>query len=248
MWFRAWPLLLLPVAALADSKIVSRQTVGQYENTSTYYRQGRSIRWDIEDRAQIVNGDERRMYILDLRHRTWLEQQPRAGALLVLASWIQRPPRVRESGKTVDVWYETTDTGERREMFGRTASHLITRERRVAEAGACGRSSEIETDGWYIPPASRQRDSAYMLSSNSECRDNVVTHGTRPVNGVALLETVNDGTFQRTTEVTEYSEQPLDRAVFAPPPDFRHVDSNETWVQRVESDWQQVERAFESWF
>ncbi|MGA2184289.1 MAG: hypothetical protein ABSH47_14800 [Bryobacteraceae bacterium] len=247
MWFRAWPLLLLPVAALADSKIVFRDTVGGNEIVQTEYRQGRNMRWDSGDGANILNADEGRVYMLDLRNRTWTAQQAHPGALLVLAAWIRRPPRVRESGKTVDVWYDTTDTGERRQMFGFTASHLVTRERRVAEPGACSASSETVTDGWYIPRKSGTRWGLRAYGS-WECHDTIVTHGTRPVTGFALLETVNDGMFRRTREVLEFSEQPLDPGLFEPPPGFRRVEAPETWAQRVESDWQQVERAFESWF
>jgi hypothetical protein len=248
MWLRAWALLLLPMAALGDLKIVSRDTAGGSEITLAQRRQGSRIRVDRGDSATIVNVADGSTYVLDLRNRTWTPQRSHDDPLLVLASWMWRPPRVRESGKTVEIWYETMDTGERREMFGRTASHLITRERRVAEPGACTGSSETETDGWYIPPESPRRYAAYVLGSNHACRDTMVTHGARPINGLPLLETVRDGTGTRIHEVTEYSEQPLDPALFAPPGDFRRVDSSETWVGRVGSDLQQVERAFESWF
>jgi hypothetical protein len=247
MWFRAWPLLLLPLAAFADSKIVYREKVDRFEIVQAEYRQGRNMRWETGNQAQIVNASQRRLYILDLRKRTWLEQQRQTGALLVLASWIQRPPRVHESGKTVDVWYQTTDTGERREMFGRTARHLITHERRVAEAGACGQSSEVETDGWYVESPLARRNAAYLLASNYQCRDNIVTHGAPPCNGLPLLETTKGSKYTRTRQVLDFSEQPLDPALFGPPSDFRHVDSPETWGQRIESDWQQVELAFRSW-
>jgi len=251
MWFRAWPLLLLPAVALADLKIVTRASVDGQEGVATSYQQGHKIRWDSGSFATIVNVDEHRTYQLNMDRRTWLVRQPASDPLLVLAMWIRRPPRVHESGKTVEVWYETTDTGERREMFGHAASHLITRERHVYESGGCtGMTGSTETviDGWYIPrPASAQHKAFLSAYSSLECRDRVVTHGAWPVPGFALIETATNGRSISTREVIEYSEQPLDRSLFEPPGGFRQIEPSETWVTRAESDWQQVERAFESW-
>lgn len=246
MWFRAWPLLLLPVAGLADSKIVSHDTGGHYDAVATEYRQGLNARLEFGNRVTIFNAGERRVYQLDLRARTWTASAQSSSPILVLAMWVRRPPSVRESGKTVNVWYETTDTGERREMFGQTASHLITRERRVADAGACSGNSETVTDGWYIV-RSRPRSETF-LRGDGECRDIVVTHGQRPITCYPLLETAKTASSTRRHEVLELSEKPLDRALFDPPRDFRHAPGDETWMARVESDWQQLEWAFKSWF
>ncbi len=247
MWFRAWPLLLLPIAGLADSKIVSRDTGGHYDVVATEYRQGLNVRVEFSNRVTIFNAGEHRVYQLDLRARTWTVSAQSTSPLLLLATWIQRSPRVHESGKTVNVWYQTTDTGERREMFGHTASHLITHERRVADAGACSGNSETVTDGWYIE-RSRGSRSEIFLRGDGECRDIVVTHGERPITGYPLLETAKTGTSTRRHEVLEYSDKPLDRALFDPPRGFRQMPGNETWMARVESDWQQLEWAFKSWF
>jgi len=249
MWLRAWPILLVSLAAFADSKIVSRNTGEHYDIVATEYRQGLNARVEFGDRANIFKADEHRVYRLDLRNRTWSTYTPGSSTILMLATWIRRPPRVRESGKTVNVWYEITDTGEKRQMFGHTASHLITRERRMAEPGACEGNSETTTDGWYIVRERGPRYETYLRGDSSwQCRDNIVTHGTRPITGFPLLETVKTGSFTRKHEVQEYSEQHLDRSLFEPPRDFRQVDADETWGQRIESDWQQLKWAFKSWF
>jgi hypothetical protein len=92
------------------------------------------------------------------------------------------------------------------------------------------------------------RSDTWLLTSSSQCRDTIVRHGTTPGLKVALLENTKEGAFTMTREVVEYSEKPLDRGLFVPPGGAGTISLKETWTQRVESDWQQVERAFESWF
>jgi hypothetical protein len=245
---RTWLLVLLPIAALADTKIVSKETVNGHTAVTTVYRRNHNLRLENGISATIVNMDERRAYTLDLRNRTWASQQPDSDPLFALAMWIRRPPRVYETGKTVNVWYQTTDTGEHRQMLGRTVRHLIYHERQTAEAGACATNADRTTDGWYIPNAPAAFDVGFALTASHRCQDKVIVHGTRPTPGIALLETVTDGAVRRTREVTEYSDRPLDPRLFGPPHDFRRVEPDETWAQRMKSDCLEMKRALQSWF
>jgi hypothetical protein len=244
----AWLLVILPIAALADTKIVSKETVNGYTAVATIYRRGHNLRWENGNSATIVNMDERRAYTLDLRNRTWTPQQPDSDPLFALAMWIRRPPRVHESGKTVNVWYQTTDTGEHRQMLGHTVHHFIYHERQTAEPGACATNVDRTTDGWYILNTPAVFYDGFTLTASHSCQDKVIVHGTRPATGIALLETVTDGAVHRTREVTEYSDRPLDPHLFEPPGDFRRVEPDETWAQRMKSDCLEMKRALQSWF
>jgi hypothetical protein len=51
---------------------------------------------------------------------------------------------------TVLIETETIDTGERRELFGRPARHVITTRRVVPLPGSRRQESHTVTDGWYI--------------------------------------------------------------------------------------------------
>src|ERR1700730_11878208 len=51
---------------------------------------------------------------------------------------------------TIRVETKTTDTGERKEMFGHVARHIITTTTRTPLAGSHAEAQESETDGWYI--------------------------------------------------------------------------------------------------
>jgi hypothetical protein len=59
-------------------------------------------------------------------------------------------PGVAVNAPAVDVTVHVVDTGERRELFGHTARHVITTEKKLPSPGACTPLSETLTDGWYI--------------------------------------------------------------------------------------------------
>ena len=59
---------------------------------------------------------------LDLDAHDYIVTKPRGP--------IAGPTRVpvKDTGSTLDIWIESTDTGERKEMFGHTARHVVTKE------------------------------------------------------------------------------------------------------------------------
>ncbi len=224
-----------------------------------------NINSSTRQRATIFNFERKAMYVLDPESRQYMELASSQDILLALAGWIARPPRMRDSGKTVNIFYETVDTGERRQMFGREAEHLLTRERHRAEPGACEIDRETDTDGWYIPVSKARaiglrNYGAYISGGN--CRDTVVKHGEALRRGFPLSETTTtrylrsgDPSFSGATtrEVLELSTDPLDKNLFEIPDGFKKVDSlpgqpSPTWSDRLQMEWAQLERAVQSWF
>jgi hypothetical protein len=160
------------------------------------------------------------------------------------------------SGGTLDISIQNIDTGERKEMFGHTARHIITREKRVAGPGACSRDSESETDGWYIDPSimpewRRSKSPGIVVASvmsagNDNCRnktDAIQVHRTGVETGfpVQVHTTLHseivraDGSQQEITstwgsEILELKEGPLDPALFEVPADFRRVNQLRSWM------------------
>ena len=59
-------------------------------------------------------------------------------------------PVARPDAPTVLVETETVDTGERRELFGRPARHVITKRGVIPLTGSRCRESQTVTDGWSI--------------------------------------------------------------------------------------------------
>src|SRR5215813_1784825 len=174
-WTTLIGLTLLPAAALSQSsqdlKITTRQTLGSSTFTTTEYYSGQNSRSEIQlssgktmghHRAiiRLRDPDKVQVYDLDLDSHEYVSYQTdwKGGPVK------SKPVKATPSGKTYVIESETVDTGERKEIFGQTARHLITREKRIGGPENCyGGNSEYEMDGWYIdfdtlPSWRRMRD------------------------------------------------------------------------------------------
>jgi hypothetical protein len=147
---------------------------------------------------------------------------------------------------TIRVEIKTTDTGERKEIFGRTARHVVTTTTQTPLAGSHSSPQESVADGWYIDfdqqlscdPKRTGSGHGTMFGYVSVGGGKVpmekpefVTIGNREM-GFALDLTqtskspsnLPDGTVTRfETHVTQFEEGPLDPAVFEIPPGFKQV-------------------------
>ncbi len=164
-------------------------------------------------------------------------------------AWIKpRLTTLRErSGSTVHNHTETVDTGERKTAFGYTARRVIAKNtsRRGSEL-----TSESESDGWYIdapvawlslhPPPKQgvfHFLHAHVVGGRGNKRDafKFTQDGERET-GFPVLVASTNRSYSRDQygvmrchesshrdEVTEFSEAPLDAALFIPPRDFERV-------------------------
>lgn len=144
-------------------------------------------------------------------------------------------------GGVVTMTVNTTDTGERKQMFGFTARHLKRTMMSESSPDACQpQQMKMETDGWYI-------NLEYGLSCGTArppqmggrpapqgCRDRYQFKRTGPVNlGYPLIETTtmygSDGSVQFTMnkEVVELSRQTLDAALFDVPAGYAEARSQQ---------------------
>jgi hypothetical protein len=164
-------------------------------------------------------------------------------------------------GGVVTMTVNTTDTGERKQMFGFTARHLKRTMTSESSPDACQpQQMKMETDGWYI-------NLEYGLSCGSArppqmgrrpapqgCRDRYQFKHTGPVNlGYPLVETMTmygpDGSMQftMTKEVIELSRQTLDAALFDVPAGYSEARSQqEMYSQPSMADMQEMARQQES--
>ncbi|MCM3906240.1 MAG: hypothetical protein ND866_31520 [Pyrinomonadaceae bacterium] len=141
------------------------------------------------------------------------------------------------------VTYTTTsiDTGERKEMFGFTASHIKSSTVTESSTDACNPMKQrIERDGWYI-------DFSFGLDCNQGdsysanypvppggCKDRVQFKQIGSARtGYPLIETTTmygaDGkvTFTSTKEVVELSRDPLDAALFDVPAGYTETQNSQ---------------------
>ena len=143
-------------------------------------------------------------------------------------------------GGLVTMSVNTTDTGERKEMFGFTARHLKRTMVSQSSPDACGQQQmKIETDGWYINleyglscPTQRPPQRPGMAATG--CRDRYQYKHNGPSNlGYPLIESTtmygSDGsaTFTMTKEVIELSRQTLDAALFDVPAGYALANSQQ---------------------
>jgi hypothetical protein len=254
--------LLFPDPSVSGVKIVTRQVTGASSDTRTEYLTSTRLRSEWQTRigeragppmASIIQrGNTDRIFLLDLQAREFVAYETDSRGMMLGAK--QRP--VANSGGTLRIWIDNTDTGERQEMFGHVARHIITKEKRIATPGACSRNSESATDGWYIddsmmPEWHRPKKSGVLVgtlvtvNSSGVCADKmdaIEMHraGVEPGFPLKITTTMKSEILEREgttrmvastwgSEVMEFHEGPLDPALFEVPADFHKVDMLKNW-------------------
>ena len=185
--------------------------------------------------AMIGQCDHRRMMLLSPEHKTYaympIAPPPSASpprATLALTS-------SHGAARREEIVIDAVDTGERRQLGGLTARHIVT----TTKTSIAGQiPPEVRTrvqDGWYVdlPPLDcieRTGETvSFSLVSGGiagvvPAPPHVTVRGrARP--GVALIETDRmtgpDGNWEQTTELVEISSAPLDAALFDAPAGYR---------------------------
>jgi hypothetical protein len=249
-----------------DLKITTRYVTGSQESTTSAYYSGEKSRSEMQFSSGDVLGHHRAVirlpgadkvqsYDLDLDAHEYISFQTdlRGGALGA------KPIAMKPSGKTFVINTDTVDTGERKEMFGHTARHLITRETRIGGPENCyGGNRSSQMDGWYIDfdifPAHPPKQEGFVVahfavgSNGDRCYDKIEVHRTGPRTGFPLkLKTTltsdtvladnSPKTYASVTEmeVVELVEAPLDPALFQVPSGFKKVNKIIDPTQRLQA-------------
>lgn len=243
--FLASALLLLCCAASAsaDLKIKSRSSFGgQAGHEMTTYIKGKRQRAEMPGgMATVTQCDLRRTVQLNGTTKTYMVSpfddavpEPAAEAVTAPAPRTQTPTR---RGGIVTTTVTSTDTGERKQMFGYTARRIKTTMVTESSPDACNpQQIRMETDGWYIDlkvgfDCAEQAATAYRppAAQSGGCRDTyrMKTAGAvRTGYPVHVTTTIFDGSGRQTTmtqEVLEISQATLDTALFEVPADYREV-------------------------
>ena len=232
--------VILSTTASADVKIKSKQTMsGQsYENT-TYIKGKRQ-------RSESMNGmminltqcDLRRGIQLNSQTKTYMVNPFNDGTTSSTGSTVSVDKNgVVQAGGRVTTTLTIKDTGERKQMFGFTARHLIITMETVSSPDACNKTNtKMQTDGWYI-------DAEFVLdcdygqmnyrspsSAKGGCQDKyeMKTVGTAkrgyPVyEKMTMFDESGKETMTMVNEVVELSKAPLEAGLFEVPTDYREV-------------------------
>ena len=156
-------------------------------------------------------------------------EEIRAGAEAVRQPSVQTAP-------TVLVEAETVDTGERIELFGRPARHVITTRRVIPLAGSRCLPSETVADGWYIDlDTGLSCDPSWWSSGSGHAFLTLHKQGDQPdrptfkdigepERGYAVLSRSTQGGSVLELEVTHLSTVAMDPTLFEVPAHFSRVE------------------------
>jgi hypothetical protein len=234
-------LMTMAAIASADTKITSRQTSGgqTYENKS--YIKGKRQRTETSNGQMVIvqQCDLRRNIQIMPQAQAYMIQpydQPATSTAPNTPATTSQPGAVKKGG-VVTSTVTTRDTGERKQMLGYPARHIITTMVMDSTPDACSPvKNKMEIDGWYIDAAFAldcDSSQAYMASrpqAGGGCRDR---HETRQIGAARKGYPVWEKTtmfgpngaesFSTLTEVVEISQATLDASLFDIPEGYREV-------------------------
>ena len=240
----------------ADWKITTVVRSGHDQSVQTEYFKGALRRIDQLDDIQGRHSES--IVVLDfdrLRQTVWNTNLQDYVVVRMRRSATPRP-----IGPELVIQRVTIDTGERRNIFGRVARHLITEETRTT--GGSNESptdSRTKIDGWYVDsellPREKRGAAVHVLAvGNQRPRLRVNQTGPAP-SGLAVWERqVSDYVLlngsrevnERTIEVRELIEASLPNELFIPPAGFKRVitfpgDIAPTWRDCLRLEWERLQ-------
>jgi hypothetical protein len=252
-------LAIFSTSVFADFKLRQQITIGVGGNNMTQERavwvKGARERTE----SKMMTGDERVNQMMpviadvrqcDLRQNLRINDRAKKYFIVPFPETDDKPlPSVQPStrtetvkGGTVTWTYNLTDTGERREMFGLTARHLIIKQSMEASKDACGGESRmtIEEDGWFvylIPETARceiELPRPERRENKQICRDRIIRKGVSRYSGTMLEGTTKmidpTGKNSMTTSVKtlELSKATLEMSLFEIPVGYAKVNDEQS--------------------
>ena len=233
----------VPAAPGSDIKIRARTTMSGQSFESTQYVKGARERNEMQTAGGFVS-----LMQCDLNRSVQINDQAKTYLVQPLAATESRVPEAPgrapstqpapalKRGGIITYVYTTTDTGERKQMFGYTARRIKTAMTTESTPDACNPTKmRMETDGWYIDLAygadcqNRVSYAAPTTGARGDCQDVVKsrTIGNGKLGFVLDLTTTfyNDNGTSTVSkrEVLELSRAALDAALFEVPEGYREA-------------------------
>jgi hypothetical protein len=236
--------------ASADLKIKTRTTVMGHATESTVYIKGPRERTEMSygghgGAVTIMQCDQKRIVTITGNQCSVI--QTGGGETSCPAM-----PNMRDMGRgmaggepsppgkggVITITRNSTDTGERQDLFGYKARHIKTSMIMESSPDACNQSHmKMETDGWYadLSPGFSCADESYRgmacggMGGRTGCNDRIVMKGGGGgAMGYPLKQTMTimseHGNFTTTTEVVELTNATLDAPLFDMPPGCKVTD------------------------
>lgn len=231
-------ILTISSASLADVKIKSKQTMSGQITENTVYIKGKRQRSEIMGGMMIslTQCDLGRDFRIDPATKTYMVSlyADGSGTAAQQTAGTKQVPVTR--GGTMYVTTTTRDTGERKQMFGYTARHIIQTIETDSSPDACSKSkTKMEMDMWVIDAefglaCQQNRQHRPYDAKNGGCTDKIVskTLGTGktgyPVwQKMTTFDASGKESYTMIQEVVELSKATLDAALFDVPAGYREV-------------------------
>ena len=240
--FSSWALCTLLAGATcagADLKITTLTSFnGKHATRHTVYFKDNRQRTEFQpedpttpwfDTATLYQCDQNRLLQISPRYRTYdysaLDQN---GYLTAKPQPIPAPQAGNEKGGDVTITIGSVDTGERKPMGSYIARRVKTSIRVESGAGACMSDSLTETDGWYVDLPfdlacrKQPKRAGFSYLAPGGCRDRLsIKRAGEAELGYPIeattIRTEAGQTTTTTTELLQFSEAPLDQALFELP-------------------------------
>ena len=234
----------------ADLKVKTRTTAMGHTTESTVYIKGPRERREMSfgargGMATITQCDQKR-FITVMGDRCMVSNMGGGGnettcpAMPSMGMEKEQPTEPPRKGGVITVTRNSTDTGERQDMFGYKARHIRTSITMESSPDACNPGHmKMETDGWYadLSTAFSCGDEGVRAMAcggmgrpgQPACRDRIVMKGSGGMpQGYPLKQTMtmtsDHGTFTTSTEVVELTSANLDAPLFEAPAGCKSMD------------------------
>jgi hypothetical protein len=275
VFLAAATLASLTVPNFSDLKIKTQRTGPSDSEVETLYLKGAMQRREYL-RDQPVKSTFVSISRCDERKRIDLNDSAKLYAELPIVDWSKQRKHARPvpptgmTGADVMITTDSIDTGERRQQGAYTARHVKIKITVESGPGAAMPSSVEERDGWYIDlPGLGCEDSgqrigflsAAFTASGRHDRIHFKRLGAAPA-GFPLEETITKTEQGKRAvsklELMEFSQGPLDDALFKVPEDYSPALSTphggydmtkpETLANRVQVYWAELKDWTRQWF
>lgn len=235
-------IITISATAFADTKIKSKQTASGQTTENTTYIKGK------RQRAEMMNGVLVTITQCDLSRDLQLNPQTKTYIVNQYEDATATPNSAAagtsvplQKGGTMYVTTTIKDTGERKQMFGFTARHVVqTIETETTPDSCTPIKTKMEMDMWVIDTdfgmactQTRQYRPQAGSTKVSGCQDKIVpkTIGTAK-SGYPLyqkmtsFDTNGKESFSMVQEVVEFSRTTLEANLFDVPADYREVKNS----------------------
>ena len=216
--------------------------------------------------THITQCDERRSVLLNEEAKTYAYSPIEDPSVYLRRAQTaaSRPPQPEPTGGDVTITIDAVDTGERRTMGRYIARRVITTTMTEPGPGTSTPASDSKQDGWYVDLPStncweqgdRSETFVYTIAWLSDAPSDRVhlnrlgtAHRGYPIEEITRSQNERGATTSK-VELIEFSDAPLDAALFAVPADYRPALPNlfggydltkpDTVMNRLHSYWDGV--------